>query len=331
MDDHPQRQFLDPANYTVVWIAPLPVEAKACFGVLDVIHEGDFETYPGQDYLFSGGSLNGHNIIIATFPYGQNYGTVSAAALFNQVKLIFPTKLVLLVGIAAGLPRLDPTGSEKKRDIRLGDVLVAVPENLGSGVVAYDSGTHTNAEFEISFRQAESISIVRAAYGHIGLHDPDPFAEGRPFATYLRDLQRKLKVKYPKDNFERPPCWQDVLYTYIDDNDLVGRPVEREPRSQPERPEIWLGSIGSGNKLMRNDRDRDRLRDKYDFIGLEMEAAGVINSSQAAVIRGVCDYGDKKKNKAWQAYAAAVAAVYAKGVLMRINPINMRKALSPGK
>jgi nucleoside phosphorylase len=71
---------------------------------------------------------------------------------------------------------------------------------------------------------------------------------------------------------------------------------------------------------MRNPRRRDELRDKYDLIGLEMEAAGVMNTLPTGVIRGVCDYGDSHKNKDWQPYAAAVAAVYAKGILYTINP-----------
>jgi nucleoside phosphorylase len=62
------------------------------------------------------------------------------------------------------------------------------------------------------------------------------------------------------------------------------------------------------------------LRDKYDLIGLEMEAAGIVNTLPTGVIRGVCDYGDGQENKDWQLYAAAVAAVFAKGVLYTICP-----------
>lgn len=58
----------------------------------------------------------------------------------------------------------------------------------------------------------------------------------------------------------------------------------------------------------------------HDLIGLEMEAAGVMNTLPTGVIRGVCDYGDGHKNKEWQPYAAAVAAVYAKGILCCIHP-----------
>jgi hypothetical protein len=74
------------------------------------------------------------------------------------------------------------------------------------------------------------------------------------------------------------------------------------------------------DKLPRYARRRDELRDQYDLIGLEMEAAGIINTLPTGVIRGVCDYGDGQKNKDWQPYAAAVAAVYAKEILLTTNP-----------
>ncbi|KAL2846711.1 hypothetical protein BJY01DRAFT_247138 [Aspergillus pseudoustus] len=47
-----------------------------------------------------------------------------------------------------------------------------------------------------------------------------------------------------------------------------------------------------------------------------MEAAGVMNE----IPRGVCDYGDERKNKDWQQYAAAMAATFAKAVLSEITP-----------
>ncbi|KAL4732806.1 NACHT domain-containing protein [Aspergillus similis] len=66
--------------------------------------------------------------------------------------------------------------------------------------------------------------------------------------------------------------------------------------------------------------DRDELRDTYNVIGLEMEAAGVMNEIPVGNIRGVCDYGDEQKNKEWQPYAAVMAVAFAKAVLSEITP-----------
>jgi hypothetical protein len=62
------------------------------------------------------------------------------------------------------------------------------------------------------------------------------------------------------------------------------------------------------------------LRDQYNLIGIEMEAAGTMNRIPVGVIRGVCDYADERKNKDWEPYAAAMAAAYAKAVLEQIKP-----------
>lgn len=92
----------------------------------------------GDDYVFHAGDIVGHNIIIATLPAGQEYGTGSEAALASQVKKLFPNLWFgLLVGVAAGLPSLSCT---PPRDIRLGDVLVALPEGESAGLVAYGLG-----------------------------------------------------------------------------------------------------------------------------------------------------------------------------------------------
>lgn len=99
----------------------------------------------------------------------------------------------------------------------------------------------------------------------------------------------------------------------------------RRKRLPKERTKVWYGRIGSGDKLMKNAQKRDEIRDMYNLIGLEMEAAGIMNTIPVGVIRGVCDYGDEHKNSERQPYAAAMAAAYAKALLCRIDPKPKRR------
>ena len=116
---------LDPELYTVAWFAPLEIEAQAALHMLDNKHRGRFPMGRGDDYVFQAGDMCGHNVIIATLPAGQEYGTGSAAALASQVKRFFPNLWFgLLVGVAAGLPNFSRC---PPLDIRLGDVLVGLP------------------------------------------------------------------------------------------------------------------------------------------------------------------------------------------------------------
>ena len=72
---------LNPDIYTVAWIAPLEIEAQAALHMMDHPHRGRFPMGRGDDYVFHAGDIFGHNVIVATLPAGQEYGTGSAAAL----------------------------------------------------------------------------------------------------------------------------------------------------------------------------------------------------------------------------------------------------------
>jgi hypothetical protein len=112
--------------------------------MLDNRHRGRFPMIRGDDYVFHAGDMGGYNIIIATLPAGQEYGTGSAAALASQVKRFFPNLWFgLLVGVAAGLPKLSGT---ETRDIRLSDVLVALPQGDSAGLIAYDLSKETGKD-----------------------------------------------------------------------------------------------------------------------------------------------------------------------------------------
>jgi nucleoside phosphorylase len=312
------RRSLKFEEYAVAWLAVLPIEAEAALAVLDNQHDGQFETGRGDDYIYIGGDINGHNVVIATWPEGQNYGVGSAAALANQVKARFPNIwFALLVGVAAGLPNLFPKPPAQRRDIRLGDVLVCVPDKISVGIVHYDLGQDKEDGFVLNGRQAETPAIIRSAISNIKLTKKKPFRSGNVFSEYLKAFQEK-----DEDNkFSCPSERDDQLFeATTDGNKPVKKLVKRDARDESERTRVWYGSIGSGNSLMRNCFQRDKLRDEHDLIGLEMEAAGIMNALPTGVVRGVCDYGDDLKNKDWQPYAAAVAAMYAKGILYTISP-----------
>lgn len=102
--------------------------------------------------------------------------------------------------------------------------------------------------------------------------------------------------------------------------------VERKPRDV-QRIVAHYGTIASGNQLMRDATERDRLSSELGgVLCFEMEAAGLMNSFPCLVIRGICDYADSHKNKRWQAYAAGAAAVYAKELLSVIPPADVAKS-----
>ncbi|RYO77226.1 hypothetical protein DL764_010229 [Monosporascus ibericus] len=244
---------LDPNSYNVAWIAPLEIEAQSALHMLDERHRGRFLMGRGDDYVFHAGRIR----------HGFRNGPCQPGS-----EIVPQPWFGLLVGVVAGLPNLSKT---PPRDIRLGGVLVALPDDESAGLFAYDLGKATGKD---GFRPlgfghvlATTETVVRSAIGGTKLSAPNDAEIFLPFYESIKDREH-------------------VTGTFIDP--------------------------GSGEKLMRNARQRNELRDKYNIIGLEMEAAGTMNRIPVGVIRGVCDYGDEQKNKDWQPYAAAMAAAHAK-------------------
>ncbi|GJN78761.1 hypothetical protein PLIIFM63780_002270 [Purpureocillium lilacinum] len=92
------------------------------------------------------------------------------------------------------------------------------------------------------------------------------------------------------------------------------RAVHRDARDDTD-PVIHYGNIASGNQVVKNANMRDRLSKDLGVLCFEMEAAGLMQDFPCLVIRGICDYADSHKNKAWQGYAAAAAAAFARELL----------------
>jgi hypothetical protein len=233
------------------------------------------------------------------------------------VKKFFPNLWFgLLVGVAAGLPNLD---RKPQLDIRLGDILVAVADGDSPGLVAYDLGRVGRDGLQL-LRGGRVLDNTEAAVlSAIGSIKDRTMDDQRLFLQHYELIKDKeWEQRNERGTFGDPGQEHDKLYA-LDTNDAEYL-VSRAERPAQRRTRVWYGSIGSGEKLLKDRRMRDELRDTYNLIGLEMEAAGTINRIPVGVIRGVCDYGDEEKNKEWQPYAAAMAAAYAKAILAEIRP-----------
>ena len=98
----------------------------------------------------------------------------------------------------------------------------------------------------------------------------------------------------------------------------VRRIRRREERTDPS-VKVHYGIIGSSNSVIKSAVERDSLREIYNILCVEMEAAGLMDAfSSCLVVRGICDYSDLHKNKQWQPFAAAAAAAYTKEFLLTI-------------
>lgn len=121
------------------------------------------------------------------------------------------------------------------------------------------------------------------------------------------------------DRLFRPGCvHRDASWSCeelgCDLRQVVARPYDARDRGPS--PVVHWGGIACGDEVMRDSTRRDQLAKEHDVICFEMEAAGVMETLPCLVIRGIADYCDSHKNKDWQAYAAGVAAGFARCVLL---------------
>ena len=239
-------------------------------------------------------------IAVTLADMGNNIAAVRATNMLNH----YPTiKYIIMCGIAGGVP--DPTKVEDH--VRLGDIVVSNRK----GIVQYD--------FD---KESKQFTEIRAM-------PVPPSAELVEAARYLRSdemegnrlLEDVILRALEKLNWQRPSQETDLLYSSEETDKVIPHPEDAERREN--QPKIFLGAIGSANKLLKNPEKRDRLRDQFGVKGIEMEGSGVADATWNhgtgyLVVRGICDYCDEHKSDIWQQYAAVVAAAYVRTLVSSI-------------
>ncbi|KAI4725654.1 purine and uridine phosphorylase [Aureobasidium sp. EXF-10728] len=295
-------------NYAIGIICALFEEKAAVEAMLDEKHEAlNQKSEDPNSYTF--GKIGKHNVVIACLP-GGSQGIAAAATVAIHMTHSFPIKLGLMVGIGGGVPSQVP-------DIRLGDVAVSLPVGTHGGVIQYDLGKMESDGFRrkghLNKPPRALLSAVASLRAKHELDEPD-------FPQYLSAISKKPRMakKYGFQGSEN-----DHLF---DNND---QRLVRDPR-EDDSPQVFYGTIGSGNMVMKDGEFRDLKAADDKIICFEMEAAGLMNDFPCLVIRGISDYADSHKNDRWQPYAAATAAAYAKELLGAVNVQEVEK-LAPAR
>ncbi|KAH7020559.1 hypothetical protein EDB80DRAFT_677481 [Ilyonectria destructans] len=321
MADSEEKPSVSPERYTIGWICALSEELAAARPMLDQEHRSLPEQGRNDDNSYVLGNIEGHNIAMPILP---DCGISAATSALKSMKSTFPNlRFILMVGIGGGIPT-------KKKDIRLGDVVVSQPNEQGGGVIQYDFGREE-----------------KDGYRRVGIMNRPPkqilstVNKLKTESSLGKELSKIIETAV--ERFEDPEEWahpdtkKDVLFqtdfSHIrynsdesdDDCEMCSASatddniVKRVPR-KTTYPKIHYGNIASGNTVMKNALKRDLVRRKENVICFEMEAAGIMNEAPCMVIRGISDYADSHKNEIWKRYAALVAAAYVKKLLLEISP-----------
>ncbi|KIW70019.1 hypothetical protein PV04_02330 [Phialophora macrospora] len=303
-------------DFKVGWICPLHEELTAARIMLDE----EFDQLQRKDVdtnAYTLGRIGQHYIVIAVLPQGVT-GLASASRVAMQMKSSFPSlRIHLMVGIAGGIP-------SDERDIRLGDVVVAVPDDKHPGVVQIDSGKVLTHGFHRTGSLNRTPDILLTAVSKIRSNHK---IQSPKFWVYLQEI---LKDDYLRQSYAYPGAEADVLfhpqYEHVGSKDCVNcnrSEVQVRSTRKVNQPVVHYGLVASSSQLLKNAALRDSLghgEDRFDVLCVEMESAGIMDDFQGLVVRGISDYADSHKNDRWRDYAAASAAAYVKELLIGMSP-----------
>ena len=309
-----QQREIKPEEVTVAIFCALCEEAVA----VELSLDEELECLTSSEkYLYTFGRIGEHYVVIAQ---PNDMGTVNAANLAVYVSHAFNNvRFALMVGIGGGIP------SEEK-DIRLGDVAVSRAEAGHPGVIQYDFVKYESDSKSLKGVLNKPHPILLSADS---LVQRDEIRDRSQLTTNLNSIIRNV------DKYKHPGT-ADVLY------DPTFRHVEKgkdctacekssakkivERNGEREMPKVHRGLILSGNGVVKDPDERDHLCRGYGkALCFEMEAAGIMDEIPCLVIRGICDYCDTHKQDGWHYYAAAVAAAYAKTILLKIHGKEVQK------
>lgn len=329
---HPaEPKSLTHEDYVVGWICPLRVEYTAALCMLDEEHEP-----LGQDAVdhnvYTLGSINGHNEVLATLP---NTGNSPTARVMTSMSHTFQAlRLCLLVGIGGGIPTKTDEGP-----VRLGDVCIS------KGVLQHDRG-----KFEASgFKQQGNLPpppqvLLTATNTLLAKRD---LAAVDPLLQHLKriDIRKPRLRKYQFPGRERDHVYEPS-YTHLtkdatcdeagcDPSKRVARKMSPDEISAEgvQEPNIIIhqGTILSGDTVMKNGVQRDAIAGPHRAICYECEAVGALSSIPCLVIRGVSDYADSHKNDDWHGYASGVAAAYARQLFFLLPIDKVKQCVVPAQ
>ncbi|KAI1132527.1 hypothetical protein F5Y10DRAFT_196580 [Nemania abortiva] len=338
-------------DFEIAIICALPLEYDAVTLLFDEFWDKDGDSYGraiGDHNTYTTGHMGHHNVVLVLLPQiGKAHAAGAAASLrasYTRLRLAF------LAGICGGVPQAG------KQRIFLGDVIISsdlIQYDFGrrypNRFVRKDtikdslSGPSKDIRSLLAIFQAEHgrEQLQQRATGFLNQLQIKAFqkkrkadysypgvTEDKLFESSYRHMHRVSPTCACRDCQGRldPVCDEALRKSCIDlgcdEQYLVLR--ERVVTKQQlgdsggeQQPMIHVGSIASGDTVMKSGEDRDVLAKEEGVIAFEMEGAGIWEEIQCIVVKGVCDYADSHKNKKWQDFAAATAASVSKAILER--------------
>ncbi|KAF3012803.1 hypothetical protein E8E14_007171 [Neopestalotiopsis sp. 37M] len=344
----------DRDGFTVAIICALKNEFNAVSLVFDEFWDDDEDKYgkaSGDPNHYTVGRIGNHDVVLALLPH---MGKVNAASAAASMRFSYRAlSLALIVGVCGGVPtgqhgevllgdviisssvvqydagRQYPNRFERKNTQE--DVFGRLNKDIQGLIRLFETDrgmkkleTRTASCLEqLQAKAASDQRIGKDRYGYPGIVEDKLF---EPTYRHKHHRQARCICRECIEDAD-PVCNLAISSLCInlgcDETHLVRRDrLEQKQRQQAnstfiQQPLIHIGSIASGDTVMKSAIHRDNIAQQEDVIAFEMEGAGVWDEMPCMMVKGVCDYADSHKHKGWQNFAAATAAATAKAIIER--------------
>ncbi|KAJ6088340.1 hypothetical protein N7486_009601 [Penicillium sp. IBT 16267x] len=332
-------------DFQIAIICALPLEYDAASLLVDEFWDKDDKQYgrtSGDMNKYRNGRIGVHDVVLMLLP---KMGKAAVAGSTGSLRTSYPgVRIAFLVGICGGVPR------SSTHEALLGDVVIS------DGIIEYDFGRQCPGKFIMKQGTEGNLGIankdIRSLITYLKT-EPGKYDLRRDAADFLKFLQHAAVEKCYRRSYNHPGVLEDKLYmsTYrhkhrdnahcdvcqeeaetfcheaaqasceklgCNEANLVTRQIlDSAHNLHRPCPEIFIGRVASGDTVMKSGEHRDQVAKQYDVIAFEIEGAGVWDELPCVIVKGICDYADSHKNKAWQPFAAATAAAVLKAILRR--------------
>lgn len=343
-------------DFEIVVICGLPLELNAVSLLLDEFWDEDGDQYgrsPGDANHYITGRIGSYNVVLALL---SHMGKVHAASAAASIRSSYSSvRLALLVGICGGAPQAanGEDGEILLGDVIISRTVVqydfgrlypgrfirknTLEDNLGKPnkdirnlLITFETDIglerlQRRTAYFLKQLQANATGRKRQArYRYPGTTEDKLFKSlyrhkhHVPCTCVCRDcnsISDAVCDEALNSSCEDLGC--DNIYLEHRGQLDAKRQLEQDMSDKAQEPTVHVGSIASGDIVMKSAEDRDRIAKKEGIIAFEMEGAGVWEELPCIVIKGICDYADCHKNKRWQNFAAATAASTLKAILER--------------
>ncbi|PTB62779.1 purine and uridine phosphorylase [Trichoderma citrinoviride] len=336
-------------DFEVAIICALPLEYDAVALLFDEFWDEDGDPYKraaGDPNVYTTGRMGKHDVVLALLPHMGKINAASAAA--HMRTSYRGLRLVILAGICGGVPY------NGREEILLGDVVISkslvqydfgrrYPDkfsrkdtvqdnlrkndrNISSLLAIFDT---VNGRDKLRDKTSHFLKqLQERALDHQAKYEYPGISEDRQFESSYRHKHRDSATCIcSKCHGRNDPACDKALGLSCDELGCNGEYLvprkrlrvqdEHDKQDKATTPAIHIGTVASGDTVMKSGEDRDRIAREEGVIAFEMEGAGVWEEIPCIVVKGVCDYADCHKDKKWQDFAAATAASASKAILER--------------